>query len=44
MTVGEDIEVQILPEMVAYPPLKEGRNTPDPYAWYMIKSAKERKR
>lgn len=41
MIVGGDIEVQVFPSAVAYPPIAEGKNAPD-YAWYMVQAAKER--
>jgi hypothetical protein len=40
MSVGEDIEVQVFPSALAYPPIGEDKK-PD-YSWYMVQTAKER--
>lgn len=42
MVVGDDIEVQVFPSAIAYPPITAPKKAPD-YAWYMVQTAKERK-
>jgi len=41
MVVGDDIEVQIFPAAISYPPIADAKRAPD-YAWYMVQTAKER--